>query len=150
MRVSIGIELHQCCTHKGRDRGTLAKHLFSESCSKLCRPSTSLLHQTMCVGKNKCVIETKSLNQPDPCSGHHKRVAVVATGCSAVAPPKRKPTTSFVSSTGGGTLSYCNRQDAGLDGQPFVQNASSGPLVSASNVCSSLLRSFLHTASHLT
>lgn len=91
-----------------------------------------LLMQAMCVGKNKCVIETKALNQPDPCSGHHKRVAVVATGCSAVALPKRKSTTTFISSTGGGTLSYCNRQDAGLDGQPFVQNVSSGPLVSTS------------------
>ena len=98
---------------------------------------TSAVHtkaaiEALCVGKSKCIIETADLNQPDPCSGHHKRVAVLATGCSAMAPPKSKPTMTFTSSTGGGTLGYNNNlEDAGLDGSgKFVQNASSGPLVS--------------------
>ena len=98
---------------------------------------TSAVHtkaaiEALCVGKSKCIIETAGLNQPDPCSGHHKRVAVLATGCSAMAPPKSKPTMTFTSSTGGGTLGYNNNmEDAGLDGSgKFIQNASSGPLVS--------------------
>ena len=85
--------------------------------------------ESLCVGKNSCVVATDLFHDKlDPCSGHHKRVAVLATGCSAVAVPKPKPTTSFTSSTGGGTLSYCNSRHSGLDGTTFIQNASSGPL----------------------
>jgi hypothetical protein len=89
---------------------------------------TIALIEALCVGQNNCTISTSDLNHPDPCSGHHKRVAVAASGCSAVLLPPRKSSTTFVSSTGGGTLGYVNELTTGLQGRKFVQNASSGPL----------------------
>lgn len=98
----------------------------ASNCTSAARTKAAI--EALCVGKNKCVVATDGLNQPDPCSGRHKRVAVLATGCRAVAVPTPKPTTTFTSSTGGGTLSYCNSRHSGLDETTFIQNASSGPL----------------------
>lgn len=104
----------------------------TQNCTSAVHTKTKI--EALCVGRNNCTITTHALNQPDPCPGHHKRVAVAATGCSAVQQPPHKPSTTFKSSTGGGTLSYCNElQSAGLIGRdgvrtPFIQNASSGPL----------------------
>ena len=92
-------------------------------------PHIKSLVESLCVGKSRCTIATSDLNSPDPCSGHHKRVAVRASGCTPAKLPPAKPKTSFVSTTGGGTLGYCNSDTAGLsNGRPFIQNASSGPL----------------------
>lgn len=46
----------------------------------------------LCVGRNSCTIDTGTLNgNYDPFSGHHKRLAVHATGCTAPPPPPPAP-----------------------------------------------------------
>merc|ERR1712216_1040534 len=53
----------------------------------------------LCVGKNNCTVSTDELRNSvgDPCSGHHKRLAVVATGCVAVQLPPTRPKIMFTS-----------------------------------------------------
>jgi hypothetical protein len=55
--------------------------------------------EKLCLGKESCLISTANTHNPgsvnagDPCPGHHKRLAVAASGCSATpAPPPRDPT----------------------------------------------------------
>ena len=62
-------------------------------------PHIKSLVESLCVGKSRCTIATSDLNSPDPCSGHHKRVAVRASGCTPAKLPPAKPKTSFVSTT---------------------------------------------------
>ena len=62
--------------------------------------ATKRLVERLCVGKNACSLSTANthdpdtVNQVDPCHGHHKRLAVAATGCNAAPPPTppRDPT----------------------------------------------------------
>eukprot|EP01050_Picozoa_sp_SAG11_P020219 SAG11_NODE_3370_length_2493_cov_1.451128_2_plen_478_part_01 len=55
--------------------------------------ATKQLVERLCVGKNACILSTANTHDPDtvnevdPCHGHHKRLAVAATGCSAAPPP---------------------------------------------------------------
>ena len=49
--------------------------------------------ENLCLGRGGCVISTANTHNPgsvnagDPCPGHHKRLAVAASGCAAAPPP---------------------------------------------------------------
>ena len=81
----------------GQPIATGVDPLNASACSFRSQPNCSLdakaYVESICVGKASCDISTETLNGlNDPCSGHHKRLAVKTSGCTSPPPTPTPPT----------------------------------------------------------